>query len=433
MKPSRTSALAGSASLACITAVGVATGVALGSVAASPAYAAAGGLDPAFGTGGVVTTSARYIGSAPPSAVLIQPNGEIVVIAELTDPATDGDFGAVRYQANGSLDTGFGANGEASASFTNFINTPNDAAIQPNGDIVVVGDAQNATDAVNEFALARFTAAGTLDSSFGTGGKVTTSFGGVLNPATAVLVQPNGDILVGGSDLKAAKTPTLTALARYRPNGTLDPSFGTGGTVAVNAIGPVAALGEDAAGDVVAVGTSGKIAEFTPAGALQASVTAAPVTVASAGGIGSTALLANGSYVAGQTGATGVRRDADAQVVRYLPTGAVDAGFTNPPFDFSAEAALASDTIQGLAVEPSGQVVVTGLHSAAGGTALGVARLDSNGALDATFGVGGAETPSLLGQGSAIAVQPDGNVVVAGELEVPGQPISLLVARFLGS
>jgi uncharacterized delta-60 repeat protein len=432
MKPSHPSALAGAASLASLAAVGVAIGVALSSVAASPAYAAAGGLDPAFGTGGVVTTSARYIGSAPPSAVLIQPNGEIVVIAELTDSATDGDFGAVRYQANGTLDTGFGASGEATASFTNFINTPNDAALQPNGDIVVVGDAQNATDTVNEFALARFTAAGTLDSSFGTGGKVTTSFGGVLNPATAVLVQPNGDILVGGSDLKAAKTPTLTALARYSPNGTLDPSFGTGGTVAVNTIGPVAALGEDAAGDIFAVGTTGKIAEFSSAGVLQASVTASPITVSSTVGISSTAFQANGSYLIGQTGATGVRRDADAQVVRYLPTGAVDPSFTNPPFDFSAEDAVASDTIQGLAVEPGGQVVVTGLHSAAGRTALGIARLNSNGALDTTFGTGGTETTSLLGQGSAIAAQPDGNIVVAGELEVPGQPISLLVARFLG-
>ena len=228
MKLSRPSALAGAASLASLAAVGVALGVALGGLAAGPAYAAAGGLDPAFGTGGVVVTSANYIGSAPPSDVMIQPNGEIVVVAELTDPATDGDFGAVRYQANGALDTGFGTGGEARAAFTNFINTPNDAALQPNGDIVVVGDAENATDTVNEFALARFTAAGALDSSFGTGGKVTTSFGGVLNPATAVLVQPNGDILVGGSDLKAAKTRTLTALARYTPHGSLDTSFGSG-------------------------------------------------------------------------------------------------------------------------------------------------------------------------------------------------------------
>jgi uncharacterized delta-60 repeat protein len=432
MNLSRPSALAGAASLATLAAVGVALGVALGGLAAGPAYAAAGGLDPAFGTGGVVVTSANYIGSAPPSDVMIQPNGEIVVVAELTDPATDGDFGAVRYQANGTLDTGFGAGGEARASFTNFINTPNDAALLPNGDIVVVGDAASATGTVNEFALARFTAAGALDSSFGTGGKVTTAFGGVLNPATAVLVQPNGDILVGGSDLKVAKTPTLTALARYNPNGSLDTSFGTGGTVAVSSIGPVAALGEDVAGDIFAVGTTGEIAEFSPAGVLQASVTASPITVASTGGISSTVFQANGTYLVGQTGAGVTRRDADARVVRYLPTGAVDPSFTNPPFDFAAEGTVASDTIQALAVEPSGQVVVTGLHSAVGSSTIGIARLDSTGGLDTTFGTGGVET-SLAGQGSAIAVQPDGNIVVAGELFRPGLPIGLIFERFLGS
>jgi uncharacterized delta-60 repeat protein len=436
MKLFRPSTLAGGATLATLVAMGGALGVALSGVAAGPAYAAAGGLDPAFGTGGTVVTSANYIGSAPPSDVMIQPNGEIVVIAELTDPATDGDFGAVRYQANGTLDAGFGTGGEARASFTNFINTPYDAALQPDGKIVVVGNAQSADGTLSEFALVRFNTNGTLDSSFGTGGKVTTNFvgvhaGGVFNPATSVLIQPNGDILVGGSALALAKTPTLTALARYNANGSLDTSFGTGGTVAVNAIGPVAALGEDAAGGIFAVGTSGKIAEFSAAGVLQASVTASPITVASTGGISSTAFQANGTYLIGQTGAGVTRRDADAQVVRYLPTGAVDPSFTNPPFDFAAEGTVASDTIQALAVEPSGQVVVTGLHSAVGSSTIGIARLDSTGALDTTFATGGVET-TVAGQGSAIAVQPDGKIVVAGELFRSGLPVSLVVERFLG-
>jgi len=121
----------------------------------------------------------------------------------------------------------------------------------------------------------------------------------------------------------------------------------------------------------------------------------------------------------------------DAQVVRNLPTGAVDPSFANPPFDFAAENTVASDTIQALAVEPSGQVVVTGLHSAVGSSALGLARLDGNGALDTGFATGGVET-SLAGQGSAIAVQPNGDIVVAGELFRPGVPISLIVERFLG-
>jgi uncharacterized delta-60 repeat protein len=430
MRLSSPSTLAGGAALATLTAIGAALGVALSGVTASPAYATAGGLDPAFGTGGTVVTSTHYPGTYLPSGILLQPNGEIVVVAELSSGS---GFGLVRYESNGALDPSFGTGGEATtASFSGLFTIPYDGALQPNGDIVEVGNAENATDTVNEFAVARFTGSGTLDSSFGTGGEVTTAFGGLSNPATSVLVQPDGDILVGGSDLKAAKTATLTALARYNASGSLDTSFGTGGTVAVNAVGPVAALGEDAAGDIFAVGDSGKIAEFSPAGVLQASVTASPITVSSTGGISSTAFQANGDYLIGQTGATGVRRDADAQVVRYLPTGAVDPSFTNPPFDFTDEGALATDTIQALAVEPDGQVVVTGLHELAPSVVLGLARLDSNGALDTTFATGGVET-GLPGQGSAIAVQPNGDIVVAGELEETGQTPELVVQRYLGS
>jgi uncharacterized delta-60 repeat protein len=201
MKLLRSSALAGLAAL----------GAVVGGLADGVANASAGGLDPSFGTGGVVITSANYNGSAPPSDVMPQPDGKILVIAQLTDPATDGDFGVLRYQASGAADTSFGTSGQATAAFTNFINTPYDAALQPDGKIVVVGDAESADGTLNEFAVARFNANGILDSGFGTGGKVTTNFvgvhsGGESNPAYVVLVQPDGKIIVGGSASTAAKT-----------------------------------------------------------------------------------------------------------------------------------------------------------------------------------------------------------------------------------
>jgi uncharacterized delta-60 repeat protein len=427
MKLLRSSALAGLAALA----------AAASGLGGGPASASAGGLDPSFGTGGVVITSANYNGQGLPSGVMLQPDGKILVVAQLTDPATAGDFGVLRYQASGAADTGFGTGGEATAAFTNFFNTPYDGALQPDGKIVVVGNAESADGTVSEFAVARFNSNGTLDSGFGTGGKVTTNFvgvhpGGVFNPAYVVLVQPNGKILVGGSASTAAKTPTQTALARYNSDGTLDTSFGTGGTVMASAIGPVQTLGEDSAGDIFAVNGSA-IAEFSPAGVLQPDVTASPITTASTGGIGNTAFQANGSYLVGQAGAGITRHDVDAKVTRYLPTGAVDPSFTNPPFDFSAEGTISSDSIQALAVQPGGQVVVTGLHTSGGTSALAVARLNSNGTLDATFGTGGAETTSLPGQGSAVAIAPDGKIVVAGELFSPGSStVELVVARFLG-
>src|SRR5262249_57418328 len=93
-------------------------------------------------------------------------------------------------------------------------------AVQQDGKIVLAGEASLNGD--RDFALARYNGDGTLDASFGTGGKVTTTFG-QNDVAFSVAVQPDGKIVTAGFGL------FRFALARYNSNGTLDPSFGTGG------------------------------------------------------------------------------------------------------------------------------------------------------------------------------------------------------------
>ena len=405
----------------------------LGGVTA--ANAAAGGLDQTFGSGGIVTTA--YNGPFPAAAAL-QPDGRIVVIAGFdNDPAATEAFGVLRYQANGTPDGSFGAGGRTTAAFTNFINSPDDLALQSDGKIVVVGSAQSADGTVSEFAVARFNANGTLDGSFGTGGKVSTNFvgvmgGGVSNPADSVLIQRDGKILVGGlASACARRCPAQSALARYNANGSLDTTFGSGGKVAVTAIGGITALAEDAAGDIFAL-NGASTAEFSAAGALQPQVTPAPITVASSRGT-SSVFQADGRYLAFTGGAGFSRHDIDAEVVRYLPTGAVDPGFTSTPFDFSAENTVASDAVQALAVQPNGQIIAAGLHSANGSTSFTVARLNSSGSLDTTFGTGGTLTASLPGGGQATValIQPDGKILVIGQGFIPGGGVNLILARYL--
>jgi uncharacterized delta-60 repeat protein len=405
----------------------------LGGVTA--ANAAAGGLDQTFGSGGIVTTA--YNGPFPAAAAL-QSDGRIVVIAGFdNDPAATEAFGVLRYQANGTPDGSFGAGGRTSAAFTNFLNSPNDLALQPDGKIVVAGNAQSADGTVSEFAVARFNANGTLDSSFGAGGKVTTNFvgvmaGGVSNPADSVLIQPDGKILVGGlASACARRCPAQSALARYNPNGSLDTTFGSGGKVAVTAIGGITALAEDAAGDIFAL-NGASTAEFSAAGALQPQVTPAPITVASSRGT-SSVFQADGRYLA-FTAAAGIsRHDIDAKVVRYLPTGAADPSFASPAFDFSAENTVATDAVQALAVQPNGQIIAAGLHSANGSTSFTVARLNSSGSLDTTFGTGGTLTTNLPGggQASVALIQPDGKILVIGQGFIPGGGVNLILARYL--
>ena len=225
--------------------------------------------------------------------------------------------------------------------------------------------------------------------------------------------------------------PAQSALARYNANGSPDTTFGSGGTVAVTAIGGITALAEDAAGDIFAL-NGASTAEFSAAGALQPQVTPSPITIASSRGT-SSVFQADGTYLA-FTGAAGFsRHDTDATVVRYLPGGAADPGFNNPAFDFSAENTVASDAVQALAVQPNGQIIAAGLHSANGSASFTVARLNSGGSLDTTFGTGGTLTTNLPGggQASVVAIQPDGKILVIGQGFIPGGGVNLILARYL--
>jgi uncharacterized delta-60 repeat protein len=403
------------ATVACV----VITGIAAWGTAAQ---AAAGSFDSTFGTGGVVQTN--YFGPAPVDA-LLQPDGKLVVVAGFNQTAgATTAFGLLRYLPNGTLDASFGTAGRASAAFTDFISDAADALLQPDGKIVVVGEAEGASGQLSEFAVARFNANGSLDTTFGTGGKVTTNFvgvaaGGVRNPATTVLRQPDGKLLVGGSASQCARCGTRTALARYNVNGSLDTTFGTGGTVDMLVIGRVSALAEDAAGNIFALSGTNP-AQFSAAGVFNPVITPAPVVTASSVGFATspTVFQADGKFLLARTASGGGRRDTDAQVARFQVNGAVDGTFFNPPFDFAADGTPATDVGQAITQTPSGQVLVAGIHhDNTGTTVFSVARLTAAGPLDTAFGTAGAVAVNLPmgGQGSVVLTQPDGKILVVGQ------------------
>jgi uncharacterized delta-60 repeat protein len=306
-----------------------------GVLGAGPVYAAAGALDPTFGQRGQVTISLSNENVIANDAVL-QPDGKIVVaavfmptVATANQIATE-PFGVIRLLSNGSLDTNFGTGGNTQIAFTNFINTANSLALQSDGKIVAVGEATSADGTLSEFAVARFNTDGTLDSSFGNGGKVTTNFvgqlGGVRNPATAVVVNSaSGEILVGGSASECARCVTNTALARYDTNGNLDPTFGSAGMVSVKAIGAPTALALLSNGDFLALAGEA-IVEFGPSGSVHASVssTTSGVTILATSQGGSNVFQSNGDFIfaSSVTGEAG-RRDTDIQLVRFLQQGSL--------------------------------------------------------------------------------------------------------------
>ncbi len=209
-------------------------------------YKADGSPDPSFGLGGVVTTPIGS-GSSSARAVLIQPDGKIVaagVVVLSTAGADELRFALARYNPNGSLDTSFGAGGEVTTAF--FLCECDEAygveatavALQPDGKIVAAGGTLNSFMARDEFALARYNPSGSLDASFGTGGKVTTSFGfpppemgSTGDFAEALAMQPDGKIVATGeSNFGPHGEQFDDALARYKPDGSLDKSFAKDGT-----------------------------------------------------------------------------------------------------------------------------------------------------------------------------------------------------------
>ena len=180
--------------------------------------------DTGFGTGGKVTTP---IGTDSDYAqdVAVQADGKIIVSGYTKVSLFDTDFALVRYNADGSLDTGFGTGGKVTTAFGTGYDEAYSVTVQADGKIIVAGSANNGSE---DFALVRYNADGSLDSGFGTGGKVTTPIGAGTDTAYDVLVQSDGKIVVAG---QASGTGYDFALARYNADGSLDTGFGTGGTV----------------------------------------------------------------------------------------------------------------------------------------------------------------------------------------------------------
>src|ERR1700733_14959598 len=128
--------------IAGLLAIGMAFGV-------RSAQAQAGSLDTTFGTGGIVTS---FIGNNSPLNAVEQSNGDIAAVTGLTDGVNMESFALVRYTSRGTQI------GITTASFfSGGISSPSAVAVQPNGDIVVVGTAQAIINAPQVFAVARFT------------------------------------------------------------------------------------------------------------------------------------------------------------------------------------------------------------------------------------------------------------------------------------
>jgi uncharacterized delta-60 repeat protein len=227
--------------------------------------------DTTFGSGGQITTDFDGFNDDAFS-VLIQPDGNIVAVGSAKNPANFYDFAATRYLANGALDTTFGVAGKVRTDFGDHnFDQARSAVLQPDGRIVAAGFAISQNGGVENFAVARYGSNGALDTSFSNDGMTQVDFGSCCQSANKVLRQSDGKIIIVGYP-NSESSDSDFLLARLKTNGSLDRTFGIGGKVRtsfgdLNGGANGAALQPD--GRIVAVGFqatfSNKWAEFAMA------------------------------------------------------------------------------------------------------------------------------------------------------------------------
>jgi uncharacterized delta-60 repeat protein len=304
-----------------------------------------GHLDPNFGSGGATRTNFGSSDNSLVSDLAIQKDGKIIVAGNLGNS----DFALARYNSDGSLDATFGSAGKVTTDF-GASDTVSAIALQSDGKIVVAGSIQY-SGSDTDFALARYNADGSLDPTFGSGGKVITSFSNTHDAAFGVALQNDGKIVVAGY----AGDATSFALARYGSDGSLDPTFGSGGRAVIH-VGDFLA-----AANAVALQADNKIV------------------------IAGTAVNVNTSY--------------DFMLVRCNTDGSLDTSFGSGgkvATDFFNSEDLATD----LVVQSDGAIIVSG-NTKTGPSFdatydFALARYRSDGSLDTNFGSGGKATTDFF-------------------------------------
>ena len=379
-----------------------------------------GTLDSGFDTDGVVTTDLGATYTEGINALTTQTiSGVEKIIAVGSSSSHSGDFAVLRYNiTDGALDTTFGTSGKTLSDF-GVADSGRAVAIQSDGKIVVAGSANNGVD--TDFALARYTANGVLDDTFDTDGKAVTDFAAGNDIANAVLIQSDGNILASGL------ANDKIGLARYTTSGTPDTNFGTDGktipTLSFSIYGCNSILVQ-ASGRIITAGYAGAsssqnflLVGLNDDGSLDNTFGQDfAYTNAEAYAL---ALQSDGKIVVAGTSVGNFTYSTNFALARYNADGSLDTSFSD---DGRATISFGNmddyDQAVAVAVQTDGKIVVagyTGDHS--NFSDLAMARFNTDGSLDTSFGTNGLVKYSIdkiLIVINDLVIQPDGKIILAG-------------------
>ena len=392
----------------------------------------AGALDSAFGNGGV--TADVFVGTSEQARdVVTLPDGRLLVVGETGGRTSD--FLLARYLADGTLDTTFGFGGTLRTDFFGAADSARTVALDTRGRIVVAGWALH--DGRADFALARYLADGTLDPSFDTDGRVTVDFNGLDDRASSLALTDDDRIVLAGWTSGVQKFDM--AVAVLNEDGSLDTTFGGDGRATVDFDGKqdmANAVIVQPNGAIVLGGTSSRIsrvftesakdfslARLTPTGALDKTFA------------GDGRLLGNDNFTAGGSTETTLYRMLlrdDGHIIfggsikGDILLGEVNAAggivfyttnnFTSVQLGGVVQFTSSEEAITDMAFAPDGKIVATGHTIFPGETTerLFVKRYESDFRFDVNFGVSSLSVLPTLRSGRALAFAQDGNIVTVG-------------------
>ena len=394
---------------------------------------AAGDLDSSFSTGGKGVADFGVLASSA-NAIAIQGDGKLIIAGTIVLP-TGNDFGVARLNPDGTLDKSFSGGG-VTTDFSGGDDRGFAVAIQPDGKIVAAGTATT-TKGGFDFGVARYNTDGTLDTGFGSGGKVTTDFNGKDDVVFSIVVMPDGRIAAAGFDTNTDGSSNA-AIAFYNSNGSLlgkgasdDPATGYQATaMALQPDGKLVLAGGATRGS----GNDFVVARLNGDGASDRNFGNNGDVYTDFGGnddASSVAVQPDGKIVAaGVTRGGGMAKFA---LARYNADGSPDSSFGSSGKVITSS--LATPAVANVVlIQPDNKIVAVGFSTGTGGD-FTLVRYNADGSVDSTFGSGGQVTTDFFGSDDAARaalIQRDGKIVVVGfATHTTGGPKEVAMARYL--
>ena len=389
-----------------------------------------GALDHSFGSAGQVITALGNFGDRC-NAVLIQHDQKILLGGSTQSSFTSSDFALMRFHYDGTLDTNFGTNGKVITSIENR-SKAQALAIQEDGKILAGGNSQWYMN------LARYNDDGTLDLNFGSDGTLIIDIEGYYSEqCQSIALQEDGKILLGGYGQHFSNDGSYFILVRCNTDGSLDTTFGNGGVV-IGGVGQGNTMTIQSDGKILLGGSSNgsfAVVRYHADGTIDNTfgtdgIVNTPVGSSSEGK--SLALQSNGKIVIGGS-SYNLETSHDFTITRYNMDGTLDNtfgidGIVTTPVEDSQEA-------NSLVIQGDGKIILGGYgNNDASVSTFAIMRYNTDGALDDTFGDGEVVT-SPIGDfhstGLALGIHTDGKMVLGGYV-YNGSNQDIAVLRYNG-